>query len=449
MSILLIRPRQNENDSVGIPLGLLYIASVLKKNEFDVKVIDCANNNIQDSNLKHIIKQENPEIIGITNQYSIFKENAINICRMAKKINENVTTIIGGNHATVSPEDFLTEGFDIVVRGEGEFTMLDIVNDKPLSKIRGISYVQNQKIKNNMPRKPILNLDNIPLPAYEMINMEDYFVKNARFSYFDDVSNRSISVITSRGCPNNCCFCSVHLSLGHFWRPNSVEYVLNHLQLLTTKYGVKNVDFEDDNLTFNPKRFEAILDGMKERGINITWRTPNGVRVDTLNRRLLRKMRESGLKRLVIGVESGSQRVIDNVIDKKIKLKDVVRISKIAKEEKISLSAFFIIGLPGETKSDINKTLNFALMLNKKYGVVPQLTKADARVGTRMTEACMKNNYLKNGRISTEEFTAEDIDALYKDFYRNFLWSLPFKINIKNLVNYRKEIVKLVKSRIT
>jgi radical SAM superfamily enzyme YgiQ (UPF0313 family) len=159
-------------------------------------------------------------------------------------------------------------------------------------------------------------------------------------------------------------------------------------------------------------------------------------------------MKKNGLLKLVIGVESGSQKVIDNIIDKKINLGNVVRIAKICKEEKIQLGAFFIIGIPGETKKDIEQTLKFAYSLLKNYGVVPQLSKAIANVGTRMTNICMKNNWLKDGRISTDEFTSEDIDKYYRDFYRRISIPLLFKMNYKTIIKNRGELLIYLKSRL-
>lgn len=438
--ILLIRPPLPEGEeSPGIPLGAMYISSVLKQNGFDTKIIDyTVENNV---NIKRIINKYNPEIVGISNTWSLQTKNSLEIAKTVKSINKDILLVVGGNPVTVAPENFLSV-FDVAVRGEGEFSMLEIAQKKILKNIKGISYKKHGKIIHNPSRELIFNLDKIPFPDYESVNLEKYFNPFLRLNFFQNISKRKIGMITSRGCPFNCFFCSIRLHMGQYWRPHTAEYILNHLEFITNNYGIEHVNFDDDNLTFNPKRFEAILDGMKERNIKITWDTPNGIRLDTLNRKLLRKMKENGVTRLTIAIESGSQKFIDNVIHKRINLKNAVKIAKICKEEGIPLTAFYIIGMPGETKKDIETTLNFAFMLLKKYNVIPRISIGTPLPGIELTKICEKNNYLKNGRIETEEFTVEDIDKYYKDFGRKLIIPFMTRINwitvIKNMNKFPK-----------
>jgi anaerobic magnesium-protoporphyrin IX monomethyl ester cyclase len=436
--ILLLRPSlMGQKQSLGIPLGAMYISSILKQSDFDTKIIDYT---VEDSvDIKKIIKKYDPEIVGVSTTYSLQAINAFKIARKIKKINKDILLVTGGNPVTVLPEKFLSV-FDVAVRGEGEFSFLKIAKSKKFKAIKGISYKKGRKIIHNKPRKFVFDLDQIPFPDYQSIDLEKYFNPFQRLNFFEYTPKRKISMITSRGCPFNCFFCSIHLHMGRMFRFHSADYVLRHLELVSQNYNIEHVNFDDDNLTFNKKRFEDILDGMKERKIDMTWDTPNGIRLDTLNRKLLRKMKERGLTRLTVAIESGSQEFIDNVIHKNIKLKNALKIAKICKEENIPISAYFIIGMPGETKKDIEKTLDFALMLLKKYNVIPKLSIALPIPGTKMTEICEKNNYFKNGRIETEDFTAEDIDKYYREFGRKLLIPYISKINwltvIKNINNF-------------
>ena len=152
---------------------------------------------------------------------------------------------------------------------------------KQLSEIQGIAYRQNGEVIVN-PRRPFMeNLDELPYPAYDLVDMEQY-LSPSKIGY-RSFQDRAISMITSRGCPFNCCFCAVHLHMGQGFRAHSAEYVLDHIQYVVDKFKVKNIFFEDDNLTLDLKRFEAICDGIIERKIKIGWETPNGVRADCLN----------------------------------------------------------------------------------------------------------------------------------------------------------------------
>lgn len=472
--VLLIRPPHTyfgkpakiaQMTSVGLPLGVLYIAALLEKEGHKVKIFDSLIRNTTlrkiDENLyffgaswknieKEIIK-EKPDMIGISNQFTEQMKNAIKVAEIAKNVDKNILVVVGGNHSTVAPEDFLKhDSVDVACRGEGEYSMLDLANGRPLSRIDGISYKVRGKIKSNKPRKWIMNLDELPFPAYNLVNMEEYFdaVKDGMETRPDQFveTERQISMITSRGCPYSCIFCSIRLHMGQIWRFNSPEYVLNHLELLTKKYGVKHVHFEDDNTTFNPKRFEEILDGMERRNIKITFDTPNGVRLDTLSRDLLKKMKDMGLIQLKIAIESGHQPTLDNIIRKKLKIKDGIKVAKWCKELGIPLSSFYVIGFPGETKRAIEKSLETQLRLFKDYDVIPHCGIALPYVGTDLNKLCKERGFMTVEKpftnevefdvfgqaiIKTNDFDPEDIKNYLHSFYRKILFLQIFKFLTK------------------
>ncbi len=239
---------------------------------------------------------------------------------------------------------------------------------------------------------------------------------------------RAVSMITSRGCPFNCCFCSVHLHMGRGFRANSANYVLNHIEYVVEKFGVKNIFFEDDNLTLDLARFEAICDGLIARKIKIGWETPNGVRADCLNLSLLLKMKKSGCKSVFFGVESGDQQILDNVICKSLDLNRVVEVAKICKEIDLKTGAFYIIGFPGEKKENMQKTVDFALKLKRDYDVGMHLFMATPSYGTRLYEECKAKGYIQENLqwdafaaarqpkgmplISTPDFAPEDVKEI-------------------------------------
>jgi radical SAM superfamily enzyme YgiQ (UPF0313 family) len=214
------------------------------------------------------------------------------------------------------------------------------------------------------------------------------------------------------------------------WRAHSPEYVIGHIKFVVEKYGIKHIHFEDDNLTFNKERFKRILDLVAEADLGITWDTPNGVRADILDEESLWKAKETGCVYLVIGVESGNQAVLDNIVQKKLSLKAVENTARLAKKVRLNLEAFFVIGFPGETIKDMKKTLAFAFKLQFRYGVYPILFVATPLPGTRLYEICAKKGYIKEGfsyskisssilsegMIETEEFGLSDIRRLFKYF---------------------------------
>jgi anaerobic magnesium-protoporphyrin IX monomethyl ester cyclase len=437
--ILLIRPNLKENMNLGVPIGLLYVSAALKNKGFKTKIVDYI---VDDIDIVKLIKKYKPEAIGFSVTYNLQKENTFEIVRQIKLADNNMLLVAGGNAASIMSDEFIINGFDVVVRGEGEQAFVEIMKGKKFYDIDGITYKHNGVIKSTADRKFIPCLDTLPFPDYESIDMKKYMNPESRIDFFNDSPKERISIITSRGCPMGCYFCSIHLQMGKQWRANSVEYVIKHLELLTKKYGIKHVSFEDDNLTLDPKRFEDILDRMKNEKIDITWDTPNGVRVDTLNRKLLIKMKETGLTRLTIGIESGSQKFLDDVIHKNIRLINVLEVARICKEEKISLSAFYIIGMPGETKKQIEMTLNLAMTLLKKYDVIPKVSVCAAMPGTELTKICELKDYLKRGRIETPEFTAEDIDKYYNDFGKKCIVPYIKRMNYKTLAGNLSKMPK-------
>jgi magnesium-protoporphyrin IX monomethyl ester (oxidative) cyclase len=447
MKILLINPPQtfypgSEPPAGNLPLGLMYIAAVLRKAGYEVEILDAfmtekdfcdngetVNVGLSFEEIKQEVETRKPDIVGLAGPFTSQIENTIKTSNIIKEVNPDIITVVGGPHVTLIPKEFLEENpnFDVVVTGEGEYAMLEIAQyiegKKQLEEIQGIAYRKNGKIILN-PRRPFIkDLDELPYPAYDLVNMEKYL--NSKKIGYRSFQNRAISMVTSRGCPFNCCFCAVHLHMGQLFRAHSAKYVLDHVEYVVDKYKVKNVFFEDDNLTLDIKRFEAICDGLIERKIKVGWETPNGVRADFLNLDLLKKMKKSGCKSVFVGVESGDQRILDDVICKSLDLNRVVEFAKNSRKIGLKTGAFYIIGFPGETKENMQKTVDFALMLKREYDVGMHLFMATPSYGTRLYEECKTKGYIDRNLtwnafaqarqpkglplISTDEFTPTEV----------------------------------------
>ncbi len=489
MKVLLINPPQtfypgSEQPAGNLPIGLMYIAAVLQRAEAKVEILDAFMAATFQKNsdsisvgmpfeqIKQEITERKPDIVGISGPFTCQIENSIKVSNLAKEVNPRILTVMGGPHITLIPQEFLEEAknVDIAVIGEGEYAMLEIVQAfegrKQLSQIQGIAYRQNEKVVVNPARPLIENLDDLPFPAYNLVDMEQYLTpKKIGYRSFQD---RAISMITSRGCPFNCCFCAVHLHMGQKFRAHSAKYVLDHIQYVVDKFKVKNIFFEDDNLTLDIKRFEAICDGIIERKIRIGWETPNGVRADCLNLDLLKKMKHSGANSIFVGVESGDQQILDKVICKSLDLNHVVQFAKDAKQIGLKTGAFYIIGFPGETKENMRKTVDFALELKRKYDVGMHLFMATPSYGTRLYEECRTKGYIKQDLtwnafaearqpkgmplITTDEFTpaeVKEIAAKALDEYKklSLLGHLqhPRKA-LKIAINQPQLIIKYIKN---
>ena len=449
MKVLLINPPQtfypgSEQPAGNLPIGLLYIAAVLKNAGYEVEILDAFISAIFQKNgetitvglpfeqIKQQISLRKPEMVGISGPFTCQIENSVKVSNIVKEVDSNIWTVMGGPHVTLIPRDFLEEvkNVDIAVTGEGEYAMLDVAqafeDKKQLSQVQGIAYRQNGKIIVNPSRPLVENLDQLPYPAYDLVDMEQYL--NPKKIGYRSFQDRAISMITSRGCPFKCCFCAVHLHMGQKFRAHSSEYVLDHIQYVVDKFNVKNIFFEDDNLTLDVKRFEEICDGIIKRKIKIGWETPNGVRADCLNLELLKKMKQSGANSIFVGVESGDQQILDKVICKSLDLNRVVEFAQNAKQIRLKTGAFYIIGFPGETKENMQRTVDFALELKRKYDVGMHLFMATPSYGTRLYDECKAKGYIEKDLtwnafaearqpkgmplITTNEFTPAEVKEI-------------------------------------
>jgi len=450
MKVLLINPPQtfypgSEPPAGNLPLGIMYIAAVLEKAGYKVEILDAF---ITDSPFRKIgnkmeagmtyekimdeIKRRKPDIAGISNPFTSQVENTIRTADIVKDVDSDILTVVGGPHVTAVPVEFLGQArnVDIVVIGEGEYTMLDIARFfegyKRITQVQGIAYKKDDKLVLNPPRPLIKNLDELPYPAYHLVEMEQYL--NPKKIEYRSFKDRAIPMITSRGCPFNCIFCSVHLHMGKAFRAHSASYVVNHIEHVVNKYRVKTIYFEDDNLTFDLKRFEAICDKIIEKNIKVKWETPNGIRADNLNLNVLKKMKKAGCQSVIFGIESGDQFVLDNIINKSLRLNDAVKTIKMCREAGLKTAAFYIIGFPGEKRENMLKTVEFALRLKKEFDVGMHLFIATPLYGTRLYEECKTKGYIPENLtprafaevrqprgvplIQTEDFTPRDVKKI-------------------------------------
>jgi anaerobic magnesium-protoporphyrin IX monomethyl ester cyclase len=450
MKVLLINPPQlfypgSDPPAGNLPLGLMYIAAVLEKAGYEAEILDAFMTDtsflkVGDTlevgmpygKIREEIRRRKPDIVGIAAPFTCQAEHAIRVGNIAKGIDPGILTVVGGPHVTAVPVEFLEEAknIDVVVVGEGEYAMVDIAKvfegAKKISDVQGIAYREDGLIKQNALRPFIEDLDELPYPAYHLVDMEQYL--NPKKIEYRSFKDRAISMITSRGCPFNCSFCSVHLHMGKMFRAQSVDYVINHIEYVIKKFGVKTIFFEDDNLTFDMKRFEAICDKIIEKGIKFNWETPNGIRADYLTLNLLKKMKRSGCQSVFFGIESGDQCVLDNVIGKSLNLKKVVKVAKMCKDIGLKTAAFYIIGFPGEKKENMMKTVELALRLKRDFDVGMLLHVATPSLGTRLYEECVKKGYIEEKLtsrafaevrqtrgmplIGTEDFTPSEVKEI-------------------------------------
>ncbi len=357
MKILLVNPSYHDVyrtfDFVFPPLGLAYMAAVLTESNYDVKIVDLnADQDIQ------FIPDNNWDLVGITLDTSRYYKG-MQYARMLKS--KETKVVVGGPHASFMADEILGSGSaDFVVRGEGEHTMLELVKGLReggnLEQIRGLSYTFDNQVIHNADRTYSDDLDTLPFPARHLLDMDKYRTSK--------LGTRSItSVLTSRGCPYQCSFCASSKLAGTFWRARSVESIIEELQLVKDTYGYRAFAFVDDNFTLNPQRVIDLCKEICKRGWDIHWWCFS--RVDTIvkNPEMVSLMYEAGCRSTYIGIESRNQETLD-FYNKKISADISREAISILKNNKIEMTASFIIGALNEDKEMVEDTLRFAKSLN-------------------------------------------------------------------------------------
>lgn len=386
-------------------LALGYLAGFLLKKGHHVAIIDALAEGegrivnvktpwgrIKQAGLSYedIARRIPPEtdIIGIT---APFTHHAI-IIRELSVVLKNAfplaAILLGGVYPSTLPENALTGGVDYIIKGEGEIPLSRFADGEDPLRIRGLWYRDKKGgIIGSDSAEMVRSLDDIPFPARHLLPMEKYH----RLSSRGRLGKRSATVITSRGCPFDCTFCSVHAVYGWQWRARSPENIIEELKLLRDRFGIEHIEFEDDNLTLDIRRAEAIFDGMT--GLGLTWSCSNGIRIDRLDRALLVKMKESGCSVLNLGIEHGDPEML-GIMNKKLDLQKVEEVMATCLELEIPTVGFWVICHPGETRDHFERGLEYFKKLKDRgmyaFGVHP----AWPLPGTRLYQMCRENGWL-------------------------------------------------------
>jgi radical SAM superfamily enzyme YgiQ (UPF0313 family) len=407
MRIMLVNPKFPYKGRDKFPVGLAYLAAIAQRFG-EVRIVD---ENIGMKAEEHIDKYQ-PDIVGITSTTPSFSR-AAEIGRYCK--DKGIKVIFGGVHATFRPAEALSAS-DIVVRGEGEKTLEEILLGVKLSRIKGISFKENGKIFHNPPREFIVDLDSLPLPAYDMFPLKEY---------------KMMSMVTSRGCFYNCSYCCATRFWGQRVRFHSVERVVTEFELIED-LGFKLLKIHDSTFTLDKERVMKICDGIIEKGIDISWSCET--RADHLDEKLLKKMKEAGCSLICMGIDSADETVL--LKNKRVfNLKHAEKVFQICKEIGIRTRAYVVFGLEGESEKSVKKTLEF---LERVKPDQIMLSLATAYPGTE----------LEKGKTITLE---ESWVAKFEGHGRGAQLYLPSSLSLdeyKRLADYVWQEIKTLKKKI-
>ena len=401
------------------PLGLGYIAAVLESLGKEVKIVDCLMEgwNVRESvsgeivriglsedSIREIIRTSRPDIVSVNSQFTRQYKNAHAIYRIAKSVNPAIITIAGGAHPSVLPELALQDNnLDYVVLGEGELAIRELVmalegDLGKIASIDGIGYRQDGEVRITKKTRFIEDLDTLPSPAWHLMNVEHYFGLDV--CHGKRTCTRFFSIITSRGCPARCVFCTAFNVWGRKYRARSVEKVVEEIKFLRERYGIGEILIEDDNFTFDVDRAGKICDRIIEEKLNIRFDTPNGIAAYKLTPGLLLKMKQAGFERINLAIESGNQEALLRVIKKPLRLEKVREIVEYCRTIDLDVGAFFIIGIPGTTLSQMWDNYRFCRQLKL---FEPFISVATPYPGSDLYAICKEHEYL------SEDFSLEDL----------------------------------------
>lgn len=399
-------------------LGLGYVAAVLERDGIKVKILDCQAISYSVSEILTEIKCFSPEYIGFT-ATTVLVKNAIEIAKSIKLHFPEIKIIFGGVHPTIAPEEVLINQFiDIVVRGEGEITFLDIVKNKPLKEILGISYKTNGYFSHNMDRPPIDNIDCLPFPAYHLMPMSHYHTALGSAK-----RTPAMSIFATRGCPGRCTFCYSG-TLGKKIRQRSPENIIGEIELLMDKYKIREISFYDDTFTAFKNNVLKFCELIQKKNIDLTWSCMS--RVDYANEDVLKEMKVSGCHQICYGVESADENILKN-IKKRISLEKVKSAVEMTKKAKIDVRLSFMLGNPGDTIESMEKTIKYAIDLDPD---LLQFNITTPYPGTEMFSWAKNNGYLKtedwskydlyNCVMELPTVSSKDVEKYYQIAYKRF-----------------------------
>ncbi|MDD4938558.1 MAG: radical SAM protein [Candidatus Omnitrophica bacterium] len=421
-------------DSYAAPghphVGIAYLSAFLKSRGVEVSIFDAGiEKDIRA--LSPFIKDFEPSLIGVT-VFSYCHHLAREIIKEVRKTSA-LPIVAGGPHISATKTQMLLEDADVdfAIKGEGEETLLELFqalnNGKDYSKIDGLIWRSNGQVVENHDRDFIEDLDSLPLPDYESFGLEKYL--NTR-------EEKKLPIITSRGCPYGCNFCSVHLSMGRGFRPRSPENILKELEYWYGK-GFRTFDFNDDCFSLDLERAMKVCDLIIGSGMKITYQLYNGIRADRLTKEFLKKMKDSGCNFVSYGCESGNEEIL-KAIEKGLKLEQVRNAVEWSNEAGIRNSVNFIIGHPHETYRTAMETLDFAKSLPcdfvNIYNLVPY-------PGTELYKWIKENGrFLVDEKVYLRGIASYDNEPIFET--KEFSKKERVKVNKKGRALYERRILE-------
>jgi anaerobic magnesium-protoporphyrin IX monomethyl ester cyclase len=413
--ILLINPYETEQSGfTNPPIGLLYLAGTLLKHGFDVRVVDgCLEGKAA---VRNAIEEFHPQLVGISS-LTPGRKKAIAIADMVKQFDSRIAVVFGGAHPTIMHQQIMENypSIDCIVLGEGEESFLELAQDKEPAQINGIVCRDKGKIVKTPPRENIPNLDDIPFPAWHLVDLQKYpAIDKGIYRGINLEEVPRISVIFSRGCTGHCDFCSTWW-IWKGWRHRSTKNMVDEIELLYQDHGVRHFCFADDAMTVNRQATIELCDEIIRRKLDIVFHATT--RTDCVDEIMLKKMKEAGCYKIAFGIETGSPILLEKM-GKNNDVETSVRAIKLAKDAGVFVTALMIIGNVGETRETVRETVNFLRRTQPdEIGCVGGLW---ILPGTKLFRDCKKKGFIDDSfwlsdepyKIYTMEYSLDQLEKM-------------------------------------
>jgi len=369
------------------PLGIAYCAAYLEKNGYDVQILDCFAQNpeeimqgdtvragMTDDEIIDYINDFDPHLVGVSQMFSYLEPVCKSIFKLVKNIDPKITTVWGGTHPTVEAESCLSDNnVDYLIMGEGEAPILELIkrlnNKESVQGMPSLAYVNEFGQSNiSTERLWIDDLDDHVLPERNKLDLTRYTSFNSS-SIAGETGEKTFNMVTSRGCPFACTFCSAPAFYQKRYKGRSAECVVDEMELLINEYGAEVILVEDENITVEKKRLEAIMDEMIRREIKVKWNAEAGLTIAYLDLNLITKMKQTGFIELRLALESGDAEML-KTMKKPLVLKKARKVVKEAREAGMRCVSFLLMGMPGETIEQMQNTVDFAEEIGFDWNII-------------------------------------------------------------------------------
>lgn len=359
--IILIQPENGLNETVYVPLGLISLGAYIQ-DDFEVKIVDLRIDSA--ASLYDLIRDFKPLAVGFSLLTGSCILQVLEVSRKIKELDPKIKIIVGGIHPTFFPEQTVGNPLiDFVVINEGEKTLLDLLlalaENRDVSSIKGLAWKSGEgEVNINEPADDFLDMDLLPMPAWDLIDANRYIKKISK-----NPGERAIDFYTSKGCPFPCSFCYNLRFNRRQWRARSAQRAAEEMEMLHNAYGVNYFIIHDDNFVVDKDRALKFAELIKKKGLNIHYSVDS--RIDYFEYDFFKKLKASGLCELRVGCESGSDRILREIIQKGITVEQTIRAVEIAKSLDLKLILSFVIGWPTETIAERQKTIDLIMRLQK------------------------------------------------------------------------------------